>query len=323
MPRRNANKSGRNNSQQADKNSNLTNIDKITNLDGEHVNNRRDMPISDIEFKSDAPIEQQTVDQSTIVSAVESNNQPRPSTGIRNNRLLAIGGVTGIKDDLEPIVGYAAEPLLSLAEACVPLEDILHDMQFYVKMALDETPAVPPDGLTINESASIRLYTIEWEKPHRSLYSMLNYTLKTAPRPELQPYYKYLKLFLTALVKLPCVPPTTVWRGVTKDLSAEFPHGTLVTWWAFSSCTTELTVLENDMYLGNEGERTLFSVEVFNGRTVQAHSHFITEDEILLLPGTHMEVQSLFSPAASLHIVHLKQIKPTETLLELPFEGEF
>ncbi|CAF3602700.1 unnamed protein product [Rotaria sp. Silwood1] len=75
------------------------------------------------------------------------------------------------------------------------------------------------------------------------------------------------------------------------------------------------------MYLGSEGERTLFSVEAINGRTVQAHSHFVTEDEILLLPGTHMEVQSQFSPATDLHIIHLKQIKPVATLLELQFEG--
>ncbi|CAF1689917.1 unnamed protein product, partial [Adineta ricciae] len=128
-------------------------------------------------------------------------------------------------------------------------------------------------------------------------------------------------LFITALVKLPCVPPLTVWRGVTKDLSQEFPPGTPVTWWAFSSCTTELTVLENNMYLGNSGSRTLFSVEVINGRTVRAHSHFVTEDELLLLPGTHMIVQSLFSPAPQLHIIHLKQVIPDEPLLKPPYEG--
>ncbi|CAF1309552.1 unnamed protein product, partial [Rotaria sordida] len=104
---------------------------------------------------------------------------------------------------------------------------------------------------------------------------------------------------------LPCVPPQTVWRGVTKDLSAEFSPGTHVIWWAFSSCTCALPVLENNMYLGSEGERILFSVEAINGRTIQAHSHFVTEDEILLLPGTRMEVQSQFSSAAGLHIVHL------------------
>jgi hypothetical protein len=115
----------------------------------------------------------------------------------------------------------------------------------------------------------------------------------------------------------------TVWRGVTKDLSKDFPRGTPVIWWAFSSCTTSLTVLENNVYLGNLGERTLFSVEAINGRIIRAHSHFDFEDEIILLPGTYMEVQSQLSPAPGLHIIHLKQIKPKKTLLELPFEGNY
>jgi hypothetical protein len=113
----------------------------------------------------------------------------------------------------------------------------------------------------------------------------------------------------------------TVWRGVTQNLSSDFLPGTPVTWWSFSSCTTELTVLENNMYLGDNGERTLFSIEVINGRTVRPHSHFVTEDEILLLPGTHMVVQSQFSPAPDLNIIHLKQMIPEEMLLEPPFEG--
>jgi hypothetical protein len=75
------------------------------------------------------------------------------------------------------------------------------------------------------------------------------------------------------------------------------------------------------MYLGSTGDRTLFSVEAINGRTIRAHSHFVTEDEILLLPGTHMIVQSQFSPASDLHIIHLKQVIPEEVLLEAPFEG--
>ncbi len=75
------------------------------------------------------------------------------------------------------------------------------------------------------------------------------------------------------------------------------------------------------MYLGDAGDRTLFSVEAINGRTIRAHSHFATEDEILLLPGTHMTVQSQFCPAPDLHIIHLKQVIPDEILLEPPFEG--
>lgn len=235
--------------------------------------------------------------------------------------LTSINVINDIKTDLGAIVEYAEEPLLPLTKACAPLAYIIYNLWFYVQVAINATPEVPSDGLTIDESASIRLYTIEWEKPHRSLYLMLNYTLKTADRKNLRPYFKYLKLLLTALAKLPCVPSQTVWRVVTKNVSADFLPGIPVTWWTFSSCTTTMTVLENNMFLGNTGPRTLFSIEAINGRTIRAHSHFVNEDEILLLPGTHMIVQSQLNPAPDLHIIHLKQVIPKETLLELPFRG--
>ncbi|CAF4012025.1 unnamed protein product, partial [Adineta steineri] len=240
-----------------------------------------------------------------------SNQRNRHNTKKVNKENLKSDG-----KDPSPILGYAEEPLLPLAQACAPLNDIFHNLSFYVDVALKETPEQPPDGLTLNESAAIRLYTIEWDKPHRSLYSTLNYNLKNNDRQALLPFFKYLKLFLTALVKLPCVPPLTVWRGVTMNLSEEFPPGSAMTWWAFSSCTTEMTVPENNMYLGQEGDRTLFSVEAINGRTIKAHSHFVTEDEIALMSGTHMIVQSQLSPAPNLYIIHLKQVEPEMMTLE-------
>jgi hypothetical protein len=247
---------------------------------------------------------------SRIVEVVQE--QSTSTTSKKNN---------DIETNVGPILEYAQEPVLPLVKACAPLTSIIPNLSYYVELALNETPEQPPDGLTIDESAAIRLYTMEWTGKQRSLYSMLNRTLKYDPRDNLRPYFKYLKLFLTALAKLPCVPQSTVWRGVTKDMSAQLPPGTPVIWWAFSSCTTSLPVLENKMYLGTMGNRTLFSVEAINGRTIRAHSHFVTEDEILLLPGTQMVVQSQFSPADNLHIVHLRQIVPTDVLLELPFEG--
>jgi hypothetical protein len=274
----------------------------------------------------------ETLGQRQLVVPVADSDNAADNPMTKNHRIVEVieeptvittNNINDIKADFSPIIEYAEEPLLPLSEACFPLINILHNLLFYVQMALDETSQEPPDGLTIDESAAIRLYTIEWTKPHRSLYSMLNHALRNTDREELRPYFKYMKLFLTALAKLPCVPPSTVWRGVTKNVSADFPAGTPVTWWAFSSCTTKLTVLENNIYLGNTGNRTLFSVEAINGRTVRAHSHFVTEDEILLLPGTHMIVQSQLSPASDLHVIHLKQVVPKEVLLEPPFEGIF
>ena len=227
------------------------------------------------------------------------------------------------EEHYDPILEYAKEPLLPLVKACAPLVDIVHNLSTYVHLALNETSHEPSDGLTFDESAAIRLYTIEWNEQNASLYFMLNNALKMSDRQALRPYFKYLKLFLTALVKLPCAPLQTVWRGVTKDLSHDFPQGTRVTWWGFSSCTTSLPVLKNNIYLGNAGERTLFSVEAINGRIIRVHSQFDVEDELLLLPGTYMEVQSQLSSASGLHIIHLRQLKPMETLLELPFKSKY
>jgi hypothetical protein len=150
---------------------------------------------------------------------------------------------------------------------------------------------------------------------------MLNHTLKHENRQQFRLYFKYMKLFLTALTKIQCLPPSTVWRGITKNISEEFQPGTVMTLWPFSSCTVTLPVLENNIYLGTTGNRTLLSIEVINGRNIRDHSHFQTEDETLLLPGTRMIVQSQFSPASGLHVIHLKQIIPKEVLLEPPFEG--
>jgi hypothetical protein len=308
-----------------------------TTFDDEETNDHPQVLSRDVEINSDSPNtfdslnlnlnEEETPDQ----IQVDDSDNPLDDLTTTNSRvkkamtdeqnLTTKNIINETGADVDPVVGYAEEPLLPLSKACAPLAKILHNLSFYVQLALEETPNEPPDGLTYDESAAIRLYTIEWEKPHRSLYSILNHTLKTGDREDLRPYFKYLKLFVTALVKLPCVPPLTVWRGVTRNLSSDFPPGTPVTWWSFSSCTTELTVLENNMYLGDNGERTLFSIEVINGRTVRAHSHFVTEDEILLLPGTYMVVQSQFSPAPDLNIIHLKQMVPKEILLEPPFEG--
>ena len=223
--------------------------------------------------------------------------------------------------DLPPIVEYAEEPLLPLAEACAPLVSIIENLTPYIEQALKDTPQVPSDGLTVDESASIRLYTIEWEAPYQSLYLMLNSALESVDRNDLRPYFKYLKLLLTALTRLPCVPQQTVWRGITKDLSKDFPCEKSVIWWKFASCTTTMAVLNNNMYFGDQGPRTLFSIDTINGRMIRDHSHFANEDEIILLPGTQMIVKSQLNPAPDLHIIHLKQLVPKKPLLEVPFEG--
>jgi hypothetical protein len=115
--------------------------------------------------------------------------------------------VSNIPDEseqiLEPISGYDREPLVSIENACEPLKDILNDeLQLKIRDAKTKSTK-PKNGLTSDESASIHLYTMEWDERKNSLYMVLNQTLRLADRTKLQPWFKYLKLFLTGFFKLP------------------------------------------------------------------------------------------------------------------------
>ena len=119
-----------------------------------------------------------------------------------NRRLLE-----SVRDEpkrlLVAISGYERESVKSLEEACEPLKDLFDsELKNHVTMAKINC-AHPEDGLTQEESASIHLYTIEWGTHEHSLYFLLNRTLRLADRGKLRPWFKYLKLFLTAFFKLP------------------------------------------------------------------------------------------------------------------------
>ena len=119
-----------------------------------------------------------------------------------NRRLVA-----DIRDEpkqmLMPIAGYELQPLLPLEEACKPLEGLLdHQLKQNIFIAKKNSEQ-PKNGLTQDESASIHLYTMEWNGSTQSLYKVLNETLRSANRAKLVPWFRYLKLFMTALFKLP------------------------------------------------------------------------------------------------------------------------
>lgn len=111
-----------------------------------------------------------------------------------------------------------------------------------------------------------------------------------------------------------------VWRGVREDLSADYPKGREFAWWAFSSCTASMSVLESPNYLGKSGARTIFSIQTTGGKYIRAHSYFENEDEILLPPGIYLKVIDVLSPADGLHIIQLREIPaPFKTISE-PFD---
>jgi hypothetical protein len=158
---------------------------------------------------------------------------------------------------LTPIRGYQNMPLVSLQQAVEPLVSILPAVREMVWIVLEQRTG-PFDGLSRDESASIMLYTLDWDPPGQPFYRVLNDALGSEDGQRLKPWFLYLKLFLTALNRLPSCTTGHFYRGVKRDLRAHYPIKKEFFWWRFSSCTATLEVLQSETFLGNVGSRTRF-----------------------------------------------------------------
>ncbi|CAF2642264.1 unnamed protein product [Rotaria sp. Silwood2] len=219
---------------------------------------------------------------------------------------------------LSPIKGYEATLPIPLEESISFVSDFFDGIRDYVFVAKHNCK-YPADGLKQDESASIYLYTMQFDiEP--SLYKILNSALRNKNRQQLKPWFPFLKLFLSALYKIPSCAKT-VWRGICNvDMSSMYPTGHKFVWWGVSSCTSNLEVLNSDQFLGNHGMRTLFSIECRNGKPIGSHSYFENkEHEVILMPGSYFEVMSQLNLEDGLHIIHLKEMEPPITFVKPPF----
>ncbi|CAF1496035.1 unnamed protein product, partial [Rotaria sp. Silwood1] len=116
--------------------------------------------------------------------------------------------------------------------------------------------------------------------------SRLNETLRAKNRNALEPWFAFLKLFITALEKLPSTRKT-VWRGVDGDVGSEFADGLVHTWWSINSCSMDLKVVEQ--HLGETG--TIFAIDAVRAKNISAFSTFPEEQEIVLMPGTRVSAK--------------------------------
>jgi hypothetical protein len=230
-----------------------------------------------------------------------------------NQRLLDIGQEP--RDMLMPIQGYENQPLVSLEQAIEPIVTLVPDVKRMAFVAKTKCKKPPANNLSVDESASIILYLMDWEPQEKCLYYVLNKTLRSEQRKKLKPWFLYLKLILTALSRLP-FSDRSIFRGVKCDMRKEYPEGATVYWWGFSSCTSTMSVLKNEDYLGSSGPRTLFAIECFSGKDIRQHSNFQNEADILLLPGRQFKVVSCRNQRNDLYFIQLKETEPAHPLLE-------
>ncbi|CAF0921812.1 unnamed protein product [Adineta ricciae] len=211
---------------------------------------------------------------------------------------------------LLPIEGYELMPLVSLEEAVEPIREKVPniDKMVYIAKANHKNR---PTQLAADLSAAITVYTME-NTAKMSLYFTLNSTLRcsTSDREEnLKCWFLYLKLFITALSHLPSYHGI-VYRGVKQDLSGFYTKDKEFVWWGFSSCTTSLSVLQSNLFFGNEGVGTLFIIDSFTGKHIRQYSHYAKEDEILLVTARRFIVIDCLNVGPGRWIIHIKETEP-------------
>ena len=217
--------------------------------------------------------------------------------------------IEGTQKGLPPVYGYLSHQLLPFEKALQPILSEIDQLDRYGKIAKQECHFPSAHGLTKDESAAVFLYTMEWGK--NSFYQVINRALRAEDRSKVKPWFAYLKLFDTALHKLPTVR-SILWRGVKEDISKNFKKGDEFTWWTVSSCTKSVNILKN--FLGPDS--TLFLIEAVNGKDVSGYTNFTTESEVILCPGTRFRVIADPLDQPPIHIVHLQEV--TDDFQEQP-----
>jgi len=223
----------------------------------------------------------------------ESSSQWAPMTGVFDQR----------------------NPLLSIKQAARYLPAYpSYDIKSWVWRALQHVrqpemkariAAVP--GMTESGAAAIWMYTLQG-----SLYPDLNAKLRSQDRAYLEThYYPYMRLLLTALRCLQSPVPRMVNRGVKRDLVSEAAAGTYndgsrLVWWALSSTTANIQVLEDDTFLGQSGPRTIFQIHTSKGVDIHLFSS-MEEAEVLLPCGTVWRVVGVYSDLHGLTIITLQE----------------
>jgi hypothetical protein len=205
-----------------------------------------------------------------------------------------------------PLVGIKAVPLVGLIEAVDCLQgvkfrrkngtqgNLLEDLKKKnsPSKAMDNASDKLASGkfptLSVDEAAAIHLYTME-----TPLYSSLYDAMSSEDAIAIAPFKPYIKLFLTALYKLP-IEKHTVYRGTKLKNPSDRIPGNILVWWTFSSTSRRDGVAyEFAEKKKEEGPSAKFIIENAPCINIEELSSYLGEYERLLLPCTALKVLSV------------------------------
>jgi hypothetical protein len=198
-------------------------------------------------------------------------------------------------------------PIVTLEQAVTPLIPLLPTILRYAHLVKQKCEQ-PADGLTSDESAAIMLYSMAWQPLNECLYIALNIALRSMHRRTLEPWSLYLKLFITAVLRLP-FSELTVYRENSSDLSDQYKPNEKFTWWDFSLCATSIDQFQSSRPSSTRRTRTMFTIESHTIKDIRKHTYLPTDGSVLILPGTQFQVLACSSEDNDLKSIILREIQ--------------
>ena len=206
---------------------------------------------------------------------------------------------------LQPIEDDQHVSLVTLEQAIEPLDALVTGVRQMVD-AVKERCEKLTGSLSLDEAASIMLFSMEAEPIEYCFYRMLNKALQNDDPLKLQPWRDYLRLLIHSLSKLPSVGSQTLYLGIADHINNQYSTGMLFTWKQFSFCATSRKNLEG--VFGATGPRTIFRINSCTGKNIRAYSCFPTNDEVLLPAASQFKVIRTEQESTDLCLVLLEEV---------------
>jgi hypothetical protein len=158
--------------------------------------------------------------------------------------------------------------------------------------------------------AALKMYTSEYP----CVYVELNAAMRNNDAAAIEPYGRYVRTMVEAMLVSPRFEGSTVYRGIKLDMRAACKKGSTLVWPEFASCTSSIETQET--FLGPTGDRTLFVLTLTQGRarSIADVSMIPGESEVLLPPNTRVTVESTYCAGNGLLLVNASEM-PTECML--------
>jgi hypothetical protein len=191
-------------------------------------------------------------------------------------------------DPLKLIDGYLNEPLVSLEEALRPFDGKINQLSHYIQEAKTDCHYPSEHELTRDESAAIYICTMKQDQG--TLYDRLQAAWDSGDSSQLKPWFSYLRLFKSALDKLP-IAKTEIWQGTSYNETLKdqliSKSGSLYS--CMCSCSPSMNEIKDHLQKNSDAKIILVGYESVDGRVVTGYTAHYAK-EIIPFPGVKLNL---------------------------------